>query len=62
MKYKYVIEMDLIPIVMTGRKYNTTRRFLIEAESMCAALLLVEKEYAPGQDCIGVRVLEIQGE
>lgn len=57
---KYVIEMDLIPIVMTGRKYNVTRRFLIEAEGISQAMLLPEKEYTPGQDCTGIRILEIE--
>lgn len=56
---KYVIEMDLIPIHMTGRKYPTTRRFLIEAGSICAALEKVVADEVPGQDCIAVRVLEL---
>ena len=56
---KYVIEMDLIPIAMSRCSMPMTRRFLIEAEGIAQALLLVEKEQAPGQDCVAVRVLEI---
>ena len=54
---KYVVEMDMLPIMQ--RQFPITKRFLIEAESICAALLLVEKEYAPGQDCVAVRILEV---
>jgi hypothetical protein len=56
---KYVIEMDMIPIHMTRREYPTTRRFLIEADTICKALEHVTTEVVPGQDCVAVRVLEL---
>ena len=56
---KYVVEMDMIPIHLTMRKYPMTRRFLIEAVSICAALEKVVADEVPGQDCIAVRVLEL---
>ena len=56
---KYVVEMDLIPTQMSRCTNPVTRRFLIEADGIAQALLLVEKEQAPGQDCVAVRVLEI---
>lgn len=57
---KYVVEMDLLPLEMTRRKIPITRRVLIEAESISAALLLVEKEFAPGQDCVSIRIFELE--
>jgi hypothetical protein len=56
---KYVVEMDLIPIYKS-RDYPITSRFLIEAEGIAAALLKVEKERYPGQDCVAIRILELE--
>ena len=58
MMMKYVVEMDLIPIYKS-RPYPITQRFVIEAEGIGSALLKVEKERGPGQDCVAIRILEI---
>jgi tRNA(Ser,Leu) C12 N-acetylase TAN1 len=56
---KYVVEMDLIPLHITRREYPTTRRFLIEADSILEALEKIARDEVPGQDCVAVRVLEL---
>lgn len=55
----YLVELDLIPLYGTGRSFPLTRRHLVEAESISEALQKVDKEFAPGQDCVAIRVIEI---
>ena len=58
----YVVEMDLIPMEMVGRRYPITRRHLITADSISSALLETDKRFTPGQDCVAIRILEIGNE
>ena len=55
----YLIEMDLIPCEYNRLQYPVTRRHLVVASNISEALLFADKEYAPGRDCIAIRVLEI---
>lgn len=57
---RFIVEFDLLPTsTMVTRHYPVTRRIIITAESIRDALLKVDSEITPGNDCVSVRIHEV---
>lgn len=56
---RYVVEMELIPCTLMSPKFPTTKRHIIEAESIGEAITIAESRFAPGADCVSFKVSEV---
>ena len=58
---KFIIEYDLVPSAIMGRRLPVTRRKTVAADSMLDALSAVACHLCPGPDCIRITIADIDG-
>lgn len=55
---KYLVELELIPNPPFTRM-GGMRRILINAASIGQVLAIVDEKFAPGMDCVSIKITEI---